>query len=246
MSKTIKIKNKANFIKNFLSPISKIGDASVLELKNDKLTCLTCTSDNSIIYYVECDVYGEFDNNEVLNCPDIKKLIKAIDTIQSDSEISFEIEENNLSYKSNNLRFKYHLQEDGIIKKPKLNLQKLNDTEFNSSFTLKKDLIKELIKGSVFSSDSNKIYFFGDKEGVYAELTDKTRNNIDTITLKVCDVLNGDNVDSLPLNFEIFRIIDVSSVDEIKVQINNKLGLVLFELQNNYNKMTYIMSSLTK
>jgi hypothetical protein len=246
MSKTIKIKNKANFIKNFLSPISKIGDASVLELKNDKLTCLTCTSDNSIIYYVECDVYGEFDNNEVLNCPDIKKLIKAIDTIQSDSEISFEIEENNLSYKSNNLRFKYHLQEDGIIKKPKLNLQKLNDTEFNSYFTLKKDLIKELIKGSVFSSDSNKIYFFGDKEGVYAELTDKTRNNIDTITLKVCDVLNGDNVDSLPLNFEIFRIIDVSSVDEIKVQINNKLGLVLFELQNNYNKMTYIMSSLTK
>lgn len=246
MSKTIKIKNKANFIKNFLSPISKIGDASVLELKNDKLTCLTCTSDNSIIYYVECDVYGEFDNNEVLNCPDIKKLIKAIDTIQSDVDISFEIEENNLSYKSNNLRFKYHLQEDGIIKKPKLNLQKLNDTEFNSSFTLRKDLIKELIKGSVFSSDSNKIYFFGDKEGVYAELTDKTRNNIDTITLKVCDVLNGDNVDSLPLNFEIFRIIDVSSVDEIKVQINNKLGLVLFELQNNYNKMTYIMSSLTK
>lgn len=246
MSKILKIKNKTNFIKNFLSPISKIGDASILEIKNDKLTCLTCTSDNSIICYVEYPVYGEFDNNEVLNCPDIKKLIKAIDTIQSDEDISFAIEENNLSYKSDNLRFKYHLQEDGIIKKPKLNLQKLNDTEFNSSFTLKKELVRELIRGSVFSSDSNKIYFVGDKNGVYAELTDKTRNNIDTITLKACDVLNGDNIESLPLNFEIFRIIDTSNVDEIKVQVNNKLGLVLFELQNNYNKMAYVMSSLTK
>lgn len=246
MSKTLKIEKKLDFIKNFLSPISKISDASIFEIKENKLTCLTSTSDNSILYYVEYPISGNFENNEILNCPDIKKLIKALDTIKLDEDISFDIEENNLSYKDDQIRFKYHLHEDGIIKRPRLNLQKLNDTEFNSSFLLKKEAVRELIKGSIFSSDSNKIYINSDDDGVYAELTDKTKNNIDSITLKVCDELNGEQIESLPLNFEIFRIIDVSNSGEIKVQINNKLGLVLFELQNNYNKMTYIMSSLIK
>jgi hypothetical protein len=246
MSKTIKIKNKSHFIKNFLSPISKIADASILEIKEGKLSCLTCTSDNSIIYHVEYPIDVDFEDNQTLNCPDIKKFIKALDTIKSDENISFDLDNNNLSYKDKTLRFKYHLQEDGIIKKPKLSLQKLNETEFHSSFVLENDLIRELIKGSVFSSDSNKIYISGNKEGVDAELTDKTRNNIDTITLKICDSLEGDEFDSLSLNFEIFRIMDVSASKEIKVKINNKKGLVLFELKNNYNKMTYLMSSLIK
>ena len=246
MSKTIKIKNKYHFVKNFLSPISKIADASILEIKEGKLSCLTCTSDNSIIYHVEYPIEGEFENNETLNCPDIKKLIKALDTIKADEDISFDLENNNLAYKDKNLRFKYHLQEDGIIKRPKLSLQKLSETEFHSSFILGNDLVRELIKGSVFSSDSNKIYITGNREGINAELTDKSRNNIDTITLKICDLLEGDDIESLSLNFEIFRIMDVSASKEIKVKINNKIGLVLFELQNNYNKMTYIMSSLIK
>jgi hypothetical protein len=246
MSKTIKIKNKPHFIKSFLSPISKISDACILEIKGGKLSCLTCTSDNSIIFHIEYSIDGEFENNEVLNCPDVKKLIKALDTIKSDEDVIFELDENNLSYRDKKLRFKYHLQEDGIIKRPKLSLQKLNDTEFNSSFILENDVVKELIRCSVFSSDSNKIYFSGDREGVNAELTDKIRNNIDTITLKVSELLQGDDIESLALNFEIFRIMDISSCKEIKVKINNKIGLVLFELENNYNKMTYIMSSLIK
>ena len=115
----------------------------------------------------------------------------------------------------------------------------------NTSFILKNDQIKELIKGSVFSSDSNKIYVSTDSEGVYAELTDKTRNNIDTITLRISDSYDGDSIDSLPFSFEIFRLMEISNKD-ILVKINVKLGLVIFEILDNYNKMLYVMSSLIK
>jgi hypothetical protein len=128
-----------------------------------------------------------------------------------------------------------------------MSLNRLRDTEFQSSFSIKKQTIRDLIKGSVFSSESNKIYLFGNSnDGIHGELTDKTRNNIDTITLRISESFFGDPVDSLPLNFEIFRIMDISNIDEIKVKINVKIGVVLFEIENNYNKMKYIMSSLIK
>jgi len=246
MSKLVKIKSKVDFVKAFLAPISKIADASILELSNSKLKCLTCTSDNSIIYYVEFPVETDIEDVICLNCPDIKKLIKAIDTIKGTSDLTFEVDGNNLSYKDSNIRFKYHLQEDGIIKKPKLNLDKLNVTEFYSSFFLKGEDIRELIRGSVFSTDSNKAYISSNEEGVYAELTDKTRNNIDTITIKISDNVVGETITNLPLNFEIFRIMDINAIVDINVKINNKIGLVLFDFQNNYNKTMYIMSSLIK
>jgi hypothetical protein len=245
MSKVLKIKNKAEFVKSFLNPISKISDASVIELENGGLSCLTCTPDNSVILSIQHGIEGEFESNQVLNCPDIKKLVKAIDTIKEES-IEFHLENNNLAYKGKSIRFKYHLQEDGIIKKPKINLKRLEETDFHSSFVLTLDKIKEMVKGSVFSSDSNKVYLTADKDGVYAELTDKTRNNIDSIALQIADTIEGESFDSLPLSFEIFRIMDVSGIKDIQVKINKKLGVVIFQIQGNYNKMTYIMSSLVK
>lgn len=245
MSKTIKIKNKSLFVKNFLLPISKIADSSILEIEGNMFSCKVCTSDNSVIFFTRFPTESEIEDAIVLNCPDIKKLIRAIDAIPKNDEISFDIEENNLSYKDRSIKFKYHLLEDGIIKQPKFNLKKLDQTEFNTTFILRSDYVKELIKGSVFSSDSNKIYISTGKEDVYAELTDKTRNNIDTITLQVSDSYDGDPIDSLPFSFEIFRLMECSGKD-ILIKINTKLGLVIFEILDNYNKMLYVMSSLIK
>jgi hypothetical protein len=245
MSKTLKIKNKNTFVKNFLQPLTKISDACVLELDKNILSCLTCTSDNSVIFHIDFPIDGEFEDGLKLNCPDLKKLIKAIDAISYD-EIAFNILENSLSYNDSNIRFKYHLLEDDIIKRPKLSLKKLSDTHFNSSFILNTDRVKDLVRGSIFSSDSNKIYIYSDENGVHGELTDKVRNNIDTITIKICDSFDGDRIENIPLNFEIFRIMELSSSKDVFVKINNKLGIVIFEIENNYNKMKYVLSSLIK
>ena len=245
MSNVLKIKDKISFNKFFLTPISRISESAVLVADSSKLKCLSCTSDNSIIFYIENDIESDIEEEIRLNCSDIKKLIKALDNIDS-REVEFTIDGNNISYKDSKIRFKYHLLEDDIIKVPKINLSKLDDTAIYTNFSLGEDTIKELIKASVFSSDSNKLYLSSNEEGVYGELTDKTRNNIDTITIKIAESYEGESIKEIPLNFEIFRIICSSSFDEIKVKINNKIGLVIFELESNYNKMKYIMSSLIK
>jgi hypothetical protein len=118
--------------------------------------------------------------------------------------------------------------------------------EVDSSFIINKDSLKELIRGSVFSSDSNKFYLNSESDGIFAELTDKTRNNIDSITMKISDSFVGNSFESLPLNFEIFRIMEIGDSTDINVKINTKLGIVLFEVCNNYSKTLYIMSSLIK
>lgn len=88
MSKTIKIKNKSLFVKNFLLPISKISDSSILELNENLLSCKVCTSDNSVIFFTCFTTESDSDETVVLNCPDIKKLIRAIDAISRNDEIS--------------------------------------------------------------------------------------------------------------------------------------------------------------
>jgi hypothetical protein len=225
----IKIKNKISFLKQFLYPISKISDSAVLEIKSNTLTALVCTSDNSIIFHSSFPIETEIDSR-FLNCPDIKKLIRALDAIKEKGELVFNVEENHLAYSDTFIRFKYHLLEDDIIKKPKLSLKKLETMEISSNFNLEYDTIKEVIKGSVFSSESNKFYLNSDETFVYAELTDRTRNNIDTITIKLSDKFYGNKIDSMPLNFEIFFIlfdncfIDISSL----VPIFKKYSFVFF------------------
>lgn len=244
MSKTLKIKNKDLFVKSFLSPISKISDSAVVEISHNNLSCMVCTADNSVIYYSTYPVEIDSDQTEILNFPDIKKIIRAIDAI-SDDDIVFTLENNNLTYKDKSLRFTYHLLEDGIIKKPKLNLQKLSDTAFETTFKLNSSHVKDLMRGSVFSSDSNKAYISSNDDGVHVELTDKTRKNIDTITLKLTDDFQGEDISPIPINFEIFRLIEMGN-KELNVKINSKLGIVIFEVVNNYNKTLYIVSSLVK
>jgi len=245
MSKTIKIKNKSFLIKNFLLPISKISDSAVLDIIDNDITCLTCTSDNSVILHSTFPVEVDFSNQESLNCSDIKKLIRAIDATNNGDEVNFELDNNNLAYKDKNIRFKYHLLEDGIIKKPKLSLQKLKSTEFDIEFEIKNGAIKDMMRGAVFSSDSNKIYISSNKDGVYGELTDKTINNIDSIILRISETYKGESIDNTPFNFDIFRLMEIGSND-ILVKINKKLGVAMFEIPNNYNKMFYIASSLIK
>lgn len=249
MSKTLKIKNKNSFLKNFLLPISKISDSVVLQPKSVEdenfLSCLCCTPDNSVFLYVEHPIEEQLDSDISLNCSDVKKFIRAIDSISHADEISFDIENNNLSYKDKYLRFKYHLLEDGIIKHPKMNLAKIDNTVFHTRFLLEKESVKDLLKGSVFSCDSNKMYISANKNGVYAELTDKTRKNIDTITFLVSEEYDGDEIENIPFCFDIFRIMENIN-NEIHVKINKDNGIAIFDIFNNYNKTIYIMSSLIK
>lgn len=238
--------NSQLFKKLFLEQISKISDSAVIVLNNNKVSCLTCTPDNTVILSIDFPIEVSSDTlPTTLNVGDIKKLIRAVDCIDKE-KAALTLHNNNLTYKDKNIQFKYHLLENGIIPQPKINVEKLNKLEFDSTFTLQDKTLNEIIKASTFSTDSNKIYLTSYDNVLKGNLTDMTRFNIDSFETIISEKFEGAKIQNLCLNFEVFRIISTGKFNELKCQISSKLGVVLFSFQNNIITTKYIVSALTK
>ena len=238
--------NNNIFKKLFLEQISKVSDSAAIKVKKNSLECIACTSDNSIVLAVNLPITtGEELSVSTLNVGDIKKLIRAVDCI-SEEQITLKLSNNNIVYSDKNIQFKYHLLEDGIITVPKINIQKLETLQFDSSFTLTDKCLIELVKGSTFSTDSNKIYLSSQGSTLKGNLTDKTRYNIDSFELNVSNDFRGTDIENMCLNFEIFRILSTLKVNSLNCKVSSKLGVVLFDFQNNIIETKYIVSALTK
>lgn len=239
--------NNQQFKKHFLEQICKVSDSAVFKIGTSFLSCITCSSDNSVILASQLSVKTE-DINEVatLNVGDIKKLLRAFDCV-SKEEVVFSIKNNNIHYSDNNIQFKYHLLEDGIITQPKINIQKLDNVDFDCTFTIDDKALHEIVKGSTFSTDSNKIYLNSTNGTLKGNLTDKTRFNIDSFEVNVSSDFSGTEVKDLCLGFDIFRILSsCKSGSGVSCKISSKLGVVLFITSNNQITSKYIVSALTK
>lgn len=241
----IKINNKDFFVKYFLQPISKVSDSCCIILKENKISCVASSPDNSIILNNSFNVEESFEQEACLNVPDLKKLIRALEVIDTES-IELTYDKNNIFYKNKNVSFKYHLLEEGVINRPKINVQKINSIEFDTQFDLPATALAEIIKASTFCVDSNKIYFHTSDQKVYAELTDRTRPNVDSFGVMVSDSFKGNEIKFLCLNLEVVRILSTNKIKQIHCKVNNELGVVLLDYGNNIVYTQFIVSSLTK
>lgn len=239
--------NNNQFKKLFLDQISKISDSGVLEINKSNIHCKTCTPDNSVILGIDFPIAskGDIEDKLFVNVGDVKKLIKAFDCVNEDN-LTFKIEKNNILYTDKNIKFKYHLLENGIINQPKVNLEKLKALEFDCSFTLSDQKINELIKASTFASDTNKIYLTSYDNILKGDLTDKSRYNVDSFEVVISENFDGIKIENLCLNFEVFRIFSSSRFNALQCKISSKLGVVLFGFKNNIISTQYIISALTK
>lgn len=240
---TVFISDKDCFIDSFLGFISKIAESAILTITDNNITSLLSTSDNTVIVH---SVYADdkVKGKSTLNIPDLKKLHRLFSCIGS-KEFQIAINSNNISYSSDDIRFKYHLFDDGIITSPKLNMDKLNDLKFDGSFSISQQILINLIKASSINTDSNKLYLTFKNNSVFGELTDKSKPNIDSFDLKLTDDYVGNAVsNSMPLNFEIFRIISSMRAKVFNVKIHTKMGLALLELSDNLATHKVVISAL--
>jgi len=240
----VSIPDKKLFISGFLAPLSKINDSCVISVTDTGFSSIVCTSDASIILHSSYDVETAIDTEIKLNIADIKKVIKAFECIGSDV-FTLSIDKNNLSYAGDEIKFKYHLLEDGIITSPKVNVSKLASLDFPISFTIQYKSLLELLRGSTFASESNKLYLYSKDKKIFGDLTDKARHNVDSISLPLCDY-NGPELLPLCLNFEVIRIISSVRVKQLECKINPKIGVILFQIMDGTVKTRYIASSLVK
>jgi hypothetical protein len=73
--------SRPEFIK-FIDSFSKINDSFIAEVKEDGMSVITSSSDNTLISYGDYKCQSSYCTN--LNIPDCKKLVRVLDTINSD------------------------------------------------------------------------------------------------------------------------------------------------------------------
>jgi hypothetical protein len=240
----VNIPDRKLFINGFLAPLSKINDSCVIAVSNTGFSCVVCTSDASIILHSSYDIGTNLKENLRLNIADIKKVIKAFECIASDN-FTIAIDKNNINYAGDEIKFKYHLLEDGIITPPKVDVTKLASLEFPVSFNIQYKSLLELLRGSTFATESNKLYIYSKDGKIYGDLTDRARHNVDSISLPLGDY-SGIELLPLCLNFEVIRIISSVRVKQLECKINPKIGVILFQIMDGTVKTRYIASSLVK
>jgi len=239
----LKIANKDIFLNNFLLPIGKITESATIKIIPGTIESIVSTADNTVIVSITHES-SDIDITAVLNIPDIKKLCRVIQCIEANS-FELEINNNNISYTSKAVRFKYHLYDDGIISVPKINLNKLSSIAFDSKFTLSSPVITSLVRGSTIATETNKIYLSVTDREVYGDLTDQTRPNTDSYGLLISSDYTGASFTRpVPLNFEIFRIISSMKFNTSECNLATSLGVMTFNIDLDRTKIKFIVSAL--
>jgi hypothetical protein len=238
----LKLQNRIDCIK-YLEAISKINESTILNANQDigLISSLVSSADNTLILYSELSNI-EVNYNGSINIPDIKKLTRVVDSIDT-KDVSLLINSNNIEYKGKSLKFKYHLYEDGFLTKPSINIDKIKNFNYNVKFTLKKDTINSIIKGSTFASETNKLYLYTEDGRLKGELTDRARHNTDVFAIDLGEV--DFELSPLPLNFDNIKLLSFIS-DDINFGINTEYGVTVIDILNNTIKLKYIITSLTQ
>lgn len=239
----LNILNRVDWIK-FLESISKINESTILNLKEGStglVTSLVSSADNTLILYSELSGVSA-NYNGTLNIPDIKKLIRVIDSIDT-PDLFLTTNNNSIEYKGKSLKFKYHLYEDGFLNKPAINIDKIKSFNYDIRFTLRKELINSIIKGSAFATETNKLYLYTQDGSLKGELTDRARHNTDVFALDLGEV--DFTLSPLPLNLDNIKLLSFIGED-INFGINTEYGVTMIDISNNNIKLNYILTSLTQ
>lgn len=236
-------------LNKFLIPLNKFTDQAILTLNKDYIDCISYSTNDkqSIILYTKLLIKTDMvDTTDIkLNIGSIKKLINALNCINLDI-IKLNIEKNHIAYNGDDTTFRFHLKEDGTIEKPSVNTDKIAAMSFNTELMVTAEKVDEILKASNVSTDSNKIYLYIKNNVLYAELTDKNIQNLDTITIMLTkEIIKSEITEPIPLKLDIFRLISSIKFDKLNIKLNNK-GVVVFEIKDDNYLMKYITSSLIK
>lgn len=234
---------KTDIISSFLTPIAKTTEQCVLTLAGDKMTCLSHNVENGVIMLGSYNIGGNYTPSFNLNIGDIKRLIRVLECLEEE-QISLKVESNKLSYKSKTVKFNYHLMEDIVMHRSAIKPEKINNFQFTTEFSIGVKRIQEILKGSVFAIDSNKMYLYTEGTKVFADLADHSTPNTDSIGFEFADSFTGTPiVKPMPLHLEAIRLLAGVKFDSVVVKANVDMSVVLFELTTANAVIKYILTT---
>lgn len=232
------------FVNTFLSSITKVTEDCILTITPDEFTCLSATSDGTLVQLVQ--MANENSISQVCNIPDVKRLHKILGCVPADAPVELNVDQNSISYSSRQTRFKFYMLEDGILSTPAISVDKIKKLEYDTVFDVEYEKLLELVKGSTFSNETEKLYIYTDEtNSVYGELTDREKPNIDSFTIQLHEGIQQP-ISPLPFNFENIRILSSTRCEKYKFSINTQLGVVRVDIHHNKCDISYIISTLLK
>lgn len=244
----MKIKlNKDILLTKFLTPISKVEERCVVCIYPDRITSIVTTNDTNPILCANITTDSDIGDAEevTLNIPNVNKLVRILNCIQGD-EIELTVNSNNIEYNSPNMKFKYHLLEDGVIERSAVHPDKIKALKFDSDFVIDKGRSSDIMKGSTFAADSNKLYFYMKDSKVFAELTDKEISNTDSVSYFITDEYSGTEIKKpILIDLEIFKMF-YGLNENIITKINTKTNVVLFKFEGDKYSLQYIVAPRVK
>jgi hypothetical protein len=203
--------------------------------------------DGGMILYCTFDHDTDIEEDCQINIPDLGRLVKILQCIEEDNNLELKYSDNNISYTSSDIRFKYFLLEDGIISSPAINIDKLRSIEYDCAFEMTDTSFLNLIKSSSFASETDKIYFYTKDGLVYGELTDRQKHNSDSVTRSLASKFTGTGINEpIPVPFDMIRIIAGNRADKINVLVNTNLSILTFEVNIGNIKNVYVVTGLVK
>lgn len=217
------------FVEDLIHPISNITTMAVIKLNEAFASSLVINPSKTSIFYAEVPITSNIEEEISLNIINIAKFRNLLSYIKS-GQTKIGIKDNYLSYKSEGIRFKFFLNESGIIKEPSVSIKNLKNFEGSNVFNLTKDNIASILRMKTISKEIDKIYLKFKDDGVYVEFTDKTVENCDSIEEKICDSYEGDtNTLGIPLPFEIIKHLARTHKPEFTVKYSSERKICLFE-----------------
>lgn len=220
----LKIKNKNNFIRSFLTPISRLTTTVTLEINNSHITA-TFHNNSNIFVNTRYEIEWQEREGVTLCLPDVNKLIKILHCIQED-DINLKLENNSIKYSNKKNRFTYHLFDEAFKIKNEFDFNRINQLKDWVDITLTKETNTSLLKAMPFVPDTSKLYLFAENNSIYAELTDKKIQNVDTYTTEITDTFAGTLNQELILDIELFRLISTLNFDKCDLYINDEFKMV--------------------
>lgn len=239
--------DKKDFAENFLAVIGKAIDVVSIKITNTGMYTVCNKPDSSIILLGKYNYNFNISEDISLNIGDIKKLLRVLDCIE-EGTLNFKINSNHLLYKSDKLQFKYHFLDDSIVPKATLKREKIESLKNDTFFDIDGKKLQEILKASSFTTETNKIYIYGQNGGVCCELGDKEKSNTDSISMNLSDSLEGAPLTNvIPFNLDIFRLFSGVKFEKARVGINNTYKIMSFYIKPTDNtEFTFVISGLVK
>ena len=236
------IASKDNFIKSFLNPVSRLAPSSTLNV-GDKISTVVHNNSN-IFLRAEYEVsWSDQPQDNILCLPDTVRLIKILSCLEED-KIDLVIKENCITYNNNNNRFKYHLFDDSLQSKNAFDFTKIDTIKFGTQFELTREKNSALLKALPFVTETSKVYLKNEGNSIYAELSDKKIQNVDSYTTILADKFEGDSLDyELILDVELFRLISTLSFETATIYINNEYKMLMMKLDIHESHLTFVSTS---